>query len=89
VCLTRHCVAQLKLLALVRLVWAGKEVSLQDVKAVFGSCYDDVPDIDTHFKLLSKWLHINRVSTTGFDFLSRMNIETGVCPLSAFTSCTI
>ena len=65
------------MLALIHLGWAGENLSIEDIKAVFGPAYDKVSSIQNHFETLSKWLHINRASASSFELINRTTIEMG------------
>jgi hypothetical protein len=70
------CTILLKLSALIRMGWAGEEISMESMKAVFGTSYSSIDE--KYFVVLCKWLHINRSSSAGFELLNRSNIETGI-----------
>jgi hypothetical protein len=48
---------------------------MEAIKIVFGTMYSSISEV--HFIALQKWLHINRRSASGFELLSRMNLEIG------------
>ena len=59
-------------------MWSGEQLTLEEIKAVFGPAYQDIDDVQQHLQTLGKWLHINRTSASGFELINRTTIEMGM-----------